>query len=128
MFHYLLDAAGQDASRTPRGVRRYICAGAILPATLNRAFEGRFGVPLLDGYGITETSTMVTMNWPGASRVMGSWGLPLPGLTVRRVDTTGKDVEAGGEGEPIVRGPSLMLGCLESARGRRRNGSQPALT
>ena len=41
---------------------------------------------LLDGYGITETSTMVTMNWPTGSRVMGSCGIPVPGLAVRIVD------------------------------------------
>ena len=38
-----------------------------MPATLNREFEERLGILLLDGYGITETSTMVTMNWPTGS-------------------------------------------------------------
>ena len=45
------------------GTRLCISAGAIMPAALNRSFEERFGTTLLDGYGITETSTMVTMNW-----------------------------------------------------------------
>ena len=57
-----------------------------MPATLNRAFEERFKTPLLDGYGITETSTMVTMNWLRGARPMGSCGLPVPGLAVRIVD------------------------------------------
>ena len=65
-----------------------------MPATLNREFEERFGVPLLDGYGITETSTMVTMNWPTGSRVPGSCGFPVPGLSVRgaliRIGAAGK--------------------------------------
>jgi acyl-CoA synthetase (AMP-forming)/AMP-acid ligase II len=88
-----------------------ISAGAIMPATLNREFEQRFGIPLLDGYGITETSTMVTMNWPTGTRVMGSCGLPLPGLTVRLVDpATGRDVRPGDEGELWVQGPNVTPG------------------
>ena len=82
-----------------------------MPATLNREFEHRFGVPLLDGYGITETSTMVTMNWPTGGRVLGSCGFPVPGLAVRIVDpASGRDVEPGREGELIVRGPNVMPG------------------
>jgi acyl-CoA synthetase (AMP-forming)/AMP-acid ligase II len=61
MFHYLLQGAADG--QLP-GMRLCVSAGAIMPATLNREFEQRFGIPLLDGYGITETSTMVTMNWP----------------------------------------------------------------
>src|SRR5207302_5483065 len=70
-----------------------------------------FGVTLLDGYGITETSTMVTMNWPTGTRVPGSCGFPVPGLSVRIVDAVhARDVVPGEEGELIVRGPSLMPG------------------
>ena len=112
MFHYLLESQrGKPAAAVP-GVRLFLSAGAILPGPLNREFEAQFGVPLLDGYGITETSTMVTMNWPNAPRVMGSCGLPLPGLATRIVAPDGADVELGQEGELIVRGPNLMQGYL----------------
>jgi long-chain acyl-CoA synthetase len=110
IFHYLLETARANGMTQVPGVRLFISAGAILPGALNREFEARFGIPLLDGYGITETSTMVTMNWPGAPRLMGSCGLPLPGLAVRIVDLNGHDVPSGAEGQLIVRGPNVMLG------------------
>ena len=118
MFHHLLQRAREEAgaptAAAPRrlpGVRQCISAGAIMPATLNRAFEHFFATPLLDGYGITETSTMVTMNWPVGGRVFGSCGIPLPGLAVRIVDPGGGgDVAPGAEGEVMVRGPNVMLG------------------
>ena len=110
MFHYLLQATrGATNVRFPN-LRLCISAGAIMPATLNREFESHLGVPLLDGYGITETSTMVTMNWPTGSRVMGSCGIPVPGLAVRVVDLKGEDVAPGQEGELIVHGPNVMPG------------------
>lgn len=111
MFHYLMQAAQTTGTRPFAGVKRCVSAGAIMPASLNQDFEEYFGVELLDGYGITETSTMVTMNWPGRNRVAGSCGLPVPGLTVRLIDpATGLDVETGQEGELLCRGPNLMLG------------------
>jgi long-chain acyl-CoA synthetase len=110
MFHYLLQATrGEPAVRFPN-LRLCISAGAIMPASLNREFEERFGIQLLDGYGITETSTMVVMNWPSGGRIMGSCGIPLPGLAVRIVDANGSDVPPDQEGELIVRGPSVMPG------------------
>lgn len=110
MFNYLLEAEkGQPPARLP-GMRLFYTAGAIMPAPLSQAFERQFGVPLLDGYGITETSTMVTSNWPQATRIPGSCGMPLAGLAVRLVDTEDRDVPFGEEGELIVRGPTLMLG------------------
>lgn len=129
MFHYLLQRAREDNGKTATSrsffsrstskagdaklanVRMCISAGAIMPATLNREFEAYFSVPLLDGYGITETSTMVTMNWPAGGRVLGSCGIPVPGLAVRIIDPrTGLDARLGAEGELIVRGPNVMLG------------------
>lgn len=113
MFHYLMLSAKERGLNPFRTVRRCVSAGAIMPAALNAEFEAQFGVELLDGYGITETSTMVTMNWPGAQRVPGSCGLPLPGLAVRLVDpTTDEDVAQGAEGELICRGPNVMQGYL----------------
>ena len=111
MFHYLLEACRGKERFEATGIRRFISAGAIMPSALNREFEAYFGVDLLDGYGITETSTMVTMNWPGA-RPLGSCGLPVPGLAVRLVSPEGHDVPTGEEGELIVRGPNLMQGYL----------------
>lgn len=111
MFHYFLEATKAEPGLKLPNLRLSMSAGAIMPATLNREFESRFGIKLLDGYGITETSTMVTMNWPVGERVMGSCGLPLPGLAVRIVSpATGDDVAIGEEGELIVRGPNLMSG------------------
>ena len=111
MFHYLLNRAQESGSERLGNIRLCISAGAIMPATLNKAFEERFKTPLLDGYGITETSTMVTMNWLHGARPLGSCGLPVPGLAVRIVDPlTNEDVPFGQEGELIVRGPNLMQG------------------
>ena len=124
MFHYLLQRVREEMrSETPgepwagaavrrlAGLRLCISAGAIMSATLNREFERVFAVPLLDGYGITETSTMVTMNWPAGGRVLGSCGIPVPGLAVRIIDPrTDLDVSSEAEGELVVRGPNVMLG------------------
>jgi acyl-CoA synthetase (AMP-forming)/AMP-acid ligase II len=126
MFHYLLQATSGDGGIQFPGLRLCVSAGAIMPATLNREFEKRFGLPLLDGYGITETSTMVTMNGPTGGRSLGSCGLPLPGLAVRIVDpATLRDVDVSQEGELIVRGPNVMPGYHnkpEETRAALRNG------
>jgi long-chain acyl-CoA synthetase len=125
MFHYLLQATRDEAGLRFANLRVCISAGAIMPATLNRDFERHLGVPLLDGYGITETSTMVTMNWPTGQRVLGSCGFPVPGLAVRIVDAAGRDVDPGHEGELIVRGPSVMPGYHnkpEETRNALRDG------
>jgi long-chain acyl-CoA synthetase len=110
MIHYLLQATRGERNLKFGNLRLCVSAGAIMPATLNREFEDHFGVQLLDGYGITETSTMVTMNWPIGARIFGSCGIPLPGLAVRIVDPSGRDVGANEEGELIVRGPNVMPG------------------
>ncbi len=107
MFHYLLNSAVD--LKVPN-LRLWVSAGAYLPANLNTAFEDRFGIRLLDGYGTTETSTYIATNGPSGERVLGSCGLPLPGLAVRLVTSSGKDVPIGQEGELIVRGPNIMRG------------------
>jgi acyl-CoA synthetase (AMP-forming)/AMP-acid ligase II len=117
IFHYLLLRAQETGIEKLGNVRLCYSAGAIMPATLNREFEERFKTFLVDGYGITETSTMVTSNWITGSRPFGSCGLAVPGLAVRIVDPVShKDVELGTEGELIVRGPNLMSGYHNKPR------------
>ncbi len=113
MFHYLLHTLGGEELRA-KALRVCVSAGAIMPATLNEEFERATGVTLLDGYGITETSTMVTQSWPTGARPMGSCGLPVPGSSVRIVEPGSDcDVAPGESGELIVRGPHVMLGYHE---------------
>lgn len=110
MFHYMMDRSGQEQLDAP-SLRLCVSAGALMQPALNAAFEKFAGVPLLDGYGITETSTMVTMNSPSGGRVLGSCGFPLPGVTVRIIDpVTQTDVAPMSEGELWVQGPNVMLG------------------
>ena len=110
MFHYLLHELGDEELRAET-LRVCVSAGAIMPAMLNEDFERATSVTLLDGYGITETSTMVTQSWPTGARPMGSCGLPVPGSAVRIVEPgSDRDVAPGERGELIVRGPHVMLG------------------
>ena len=80
-----------------------------MPEDLSRLFQSRFHLELLEGYGLTEASPVVTASPPGESRV-GSIGLPLSGLTVRLVDSDGDDALAGDSGEIWVKGPNIFAG------------------
>ena len=87
--HVPLSAAGD--ARRERSEDCRICGSAcrLAPSCRRRSTANSRNVSaftLLDGYGITETSTMVTMNWPTGERVLGSCGVPVPGLAVRIVD------------------------------------------
>ncbi|MDT7845854.1 type I polyketide synthase [Streptomyces justiciae] len=91
-------------------LRVCVTAGAPSDPELREQVERRFGAPLLDGYGSTETCGKIAMESLDGPRVPGSSGTPVPGTDVRLVDPdSGLDV-VGGEGEIWVRGPGVMLG------------------
>lgn len=68
------------------------------------------GRPLIEGYGLSETSPVVAANPTNATEYSGSIGLPLPSTEVRILDAAGQPVAAGIEGEIAVRGPQVMKG------------------
>ncbi|MGA3292658.1 MAG: acyl-[ACP]--phospholipid O-acyltransferase [Candidatus Acidiferrales bacterium] len=104
------------------GSLEFVLVGAEkLPERLALAFEDRFGVRPLEGYGTTECSPVITVNTrdfraPGFRQVGGKRGRighPLPGVSVRIVDPeTREPVPVGMPGLLIVRGPNVMLGYL----------------
>jgi len=90
-------------------LRLCISGAAPLPMTVHQKFEAKFGIPLLEGYGLTETSPVVTIN-PEDQRFPGSVGRPLPGVEIHIVDERGQTVPAGEVGEICVRGENVMKG------------------
>jgi len=112
MFMRLLECAGSDARESFSSLR-YVKAGAML---IDRSLNQRWsqavpGVPMINGYGLTEASPEVTNNPPGKVKP-GTVGIPLPGTHLRlcQPDDPTKPVEEGAEGEIQVRGPQVMLG------------------
>lgn len=84
-------------------------AAALSKETLKK-FEDRFGVALLEGYGLTETSPVVSFNPYRRKRVPGSVGLPLDGIDVKVVDENNLEVKRGVVGELIIKGANVMQG------------------
>jgi long-chain acyl-CoA synthetase len=92
-------------------VRAAISGAAPLPAEVLDGFQGRFGITIWEGYGLTEAAPAVTSNAMGSRAVGASIGIPLPGLEVRLVDEHGRDVdEEDDPGEIVVRGPNVFRG------------------
>lgn len=111
MFNYLVNAPDR-AKYDLTSLRIAKSAGAVLPAKLMHDFETLYGVPLVDGYGITEAHSFVTLNDPRGKRPDGSCGKAIEGVDVRIVDGQDRDVPAGERGELIFRGPNLPLGYV----------------
>ena len=98
-------------------------AAPLSPKTL-AAFEDRFRIPLLEGYGLTEAAPVVTLNPPEERRV-GSIGIPLPGVELKIVSESGEELLVGQTGELAVRGKNVMAGYfnrLEDTREVIRDG------
>ncbi|HMC51458.1 MAG TPA: AMP-binding protein [Acidimicrobiales bacterium] len=91
-------------------VRLAISGASALPGEVAEGFERRFGLPLWQGYGLTEAAPVVTSPLVGGERRPGSIGVPVPGLEVRLVDEDGEDVLDGDPGEVWVRGPNVFAG------------------
>jgi long-chain acyl-CoA synthetase len=68
------------------------------------------GCPIVEGYGLSETSAGVTCNPTDSEQYTGTIGLPLPNVEVRILDDHGQDVPLGEAGEIAIRGPQVMQG------------------
>ena len=86
-----------------------ISGGEPLPSNIREAFERKFGIPLYEGYGLTETIGPIAFNVPGAIKP-GAVGKPIPTAEVRITGEDGKPVAPGETGEVWLKGPMIMKG------------------
>jgi long-chain acyl-CoA synthetase len=91
-------------------VRLAVSGGAALPVEVLHDVEETFGFPVLEGYGLSETSPAAAFNHPDRPRKPGSIGTPVQGVRLRLVDENGVDVAEGEVGEIAVQGHNVMLG------------------
>jgi long-chain acyl-CoA synthetase len=108
MFRVLLKT-GPPPGLDLGSLRLVVAGGEALGAPLAERFEQAFGLPLLEGYGLTETSPVVAVNVPGQHRP-GSVGRLLPWVEARVVDEAEGPVPAGQEGELWLRGACVSPG------------------
>jgi acyl-CoA synthetase (AMP-forming)/AMP-acid ligase II len=106
--------SGLPASVKPdtSSVRFAICGAAPASVELLDGVESRYGIPLIEGYGLSEGSCASTVNPLVGMRKAGTVGLPLSGQTIRLVDAAGNPAPQGEPGEVVIKGPNVMRGYL----------------
>jgi long-chain acyl-CoA synthetase len=82
--------------------------GAPMPVEVMKKFEQTFGVRVLEGYGLSETSPIVSFNHPQLPSKPGTVGQPIFGVEVKCVDENDNEVPRGQKGEIVVRGHNVM--------------------
>jgi len=90
-------------------VRLFISGGSSLPQEIAEHFMQKTGKKVVEGYGLSEASPVVSLN-PVDNVKYCSVGKPLPGIDVRIIDSQNIDLLPGQTGELLVRGPNVMLG------------------
>jgi len=109
LYRAMLDAPGIDAVDFSR---LKVCAagGMAVQRVVAERWKRRTGVPLVEGYGLTEASPVVTSNPLDIADWNGSIGLPLPSTEMAVLGEDGHCLATGAVGEIAVRGPQVMQG------------------
>jgi long-chain acyl-CoA synthetase len=107
LFNALLNAPGIRDVKAG-GLKIAVGGGMAVQRAVAERWKEVFGVPLIEGYGLTETSPIVCANLLDAQDFTGTIGLPLPSTEVSIRDDSGVEVALGEVGEICVRGPQVM--------------------
>ena len=113
MYWGLLQALDDtvDVDRIAETLRKAVSGGAALPVEILARFARRFGVQILEGYGLSETSPLALFADPDRDPRPGSIGIPVWGVEARLIDSAWNTVSGVGEiGEIALRGHNVMKG------------------
>jgi long-chain acyl-CoA synthetase len=128
MYWALLQyATAQKLHTAPAAEHFRLCVsgGAPMPVDVMRRFESVFGVRILEGYGLSETSPVASFNQLHRPTKPGTVGQPIFGVEIRCVDPQDRSVPIGERGEVVIRGPNVMKGYYnrpEATAEAMRNG------
>ncbi len=100
------------SSRSPPTCASPSPVAAALPVDIHKQFKERFGVTILEGYGLSETSPVASFSRFGEEPRVGSIGLPIPGVEMKLINDDWSDVEDGPDavGEIAIKGHNIMKG------------------
>ena len=113
MYWGLLNALDDtvDVDAIASRLRRAVSGGAALPAEIQGEFKRRFGVQILEGYGLSETSPVATFSRPDMPIKAGSIGVPIWGVEVKLIEPDWSEIEGVDTvGEIAIRGHNVMKG------------------
>jgi long-chain acyl-CoA synthetase len=114
-----------DVSSAAATLRLAVSGGAPMPVELMRDFEKTFGVRIIEGYGLSETSPVATFNHLDRPSKPGTVGQPLFAVDIMIVNDNDEPVQTGQPGEVVVRGHNVMKGYYkqpEATAQAMRNG------
>ncbi|MEW6333212.1 MAG: AMP-binding protein [Thermodesulfobacteriota bacterium] len=109
LFIGMLFHEGADKYRVD-SLKICITGGAAMPPEFIPVFEQRFGVKIMEGYGLTEASPVASFSRLDMPQKPGSIGITIPGVEGKIVDEAGREVPRGTVGELILRGENIMKG------------------
>lgn len=101
-----------DVQALAANLRVAVAGGAALPVEVHHQFEERFGVTILEGYGLSETSPVASFSRFGETPRVGSIGTPIPGVEMKLLegDTWDEVKDPEGIGEIAIKGHNIMKG------------------
>lgn len=114
LFNALLSA--ENMSRVDFSeLRITISGGMAVQRAVSEKWMQVTGCPILEGYGLSETSPTATLSPPTADAFTGTIGVPVPSTDIAILDEAGQPLPVGERGEIAIRGPQVMLGYWNRA-------------
>jgi long-chain acyl-CoA synthetase len=107
------DSGPVDVATLKANLRAAVAGGSALPVEIHKEFEARFGITILEGYGLSETSPVASFSVWGEPARPGSIGVPIAGCEMELIDPAGWEPIAWTEdavGEIAIRGTNVMKG------------------